>query len=108
MRDELNEPLGLRAGAAAAAPAGLMRAAGQAALGAAALAAAIGLVTLARRDSPPGGELAVAKIEVAPGAAGSRSRGKRPRTDGARHCLGRSGGGGERGEGHARRRRRPA
>ena len=42
-----------------------MRAAGQAALGAAALAAAIGLVTLARRDSPRR-RTAVAKIEVAP------------------------------------------
>src|ERR1700728_586323 len=67
VRDELNEPLGLVSGAAAAPPAGRSRAAGRAVLAAAALAAAIGLVTLARRDSPLDGEpYAVAKVEVAP------------------------------------------
>src|SRR5271170_1087055 len=70
MWDELNEPLGLAPGAAAAPPAGRSRAAGRAVLGAAVLAAAIGLVTLARRDSPLGGEpYAVAKVEVAPPSA---------------------------------------
>lgn len=67
MRDELNEPLGFLSGAAAAPPAGRWRAAGRAVLAAAALAAAIGLVALARRDSPLDGEpYAVAKVEVAP------------------------------------------
>ncbi len=67
MRDELNEPLGLVSGAATAPPAGRWRAAGRTVLAAAALAAAIGLVTLARRDSPLDGEpYAVAKVEVAP------------------------------------------
>jgi polysaccharide deacetylase 2 family uncharacterized protein YibQ len=67
VRDELNEPLGLAAGATAMPLAGVLRTAGQAALGAAALAAAIGLVTLARRGSPVGGEpFAVARIEAAP------------------------------------------
>ena len=71
MRDELNEPLGLVSGAAAAPPAGRSRAAGRAVLAAAALAAAIGLVTLARRDSPLDGEpYAVAKVEVAPAPSG--------------------------------------
>ena len=70
MQDELNEPLGLMPGAAAAPPAGRLRAAGGTALGAAALAAAIGLVTLARRDSATGGEpYAVAKVDVAPPTA---------------------------------------
>ena len=69
MWDELNEPLGLASGAAAAPPLDRWRAAGRAAIGAAALAAAIGLVTLARRDSPLGGEpFAVAKVEIAPPA----------------------------------------
>ncbi len=67
MWDELNEPLGLASGAAAAPPVDRWRAAGRAAIGAAALAAAIGCVTLARRDSPLGGEpFAVAKVEIAP------------------------------------------
>ena len=70
MWDELNEPLGLASGAAAAPPVDRWRAAGRAAIGAAALAAAIGFVTLARRDSPLGGEpFAVAKVEIAPPAA---------------------------------------
>jgi uncharacterized protein len=67
--DELNEPLGLASCAAAAPPLDRWRAAGRAAIGAAALAAAIGLVTLARRDSPLGGEpFAVANVEIAPPA----------------------------------------
>ena len=70
MRDELNEPLGLVSGAAAAPPVGQWRAATRAVFATAAVAAAIGLVTLARRDSPMGGEpYAVAKIEAAPPAA---------------------------------------
>jgi polysaccharide deacetylase 2 family uncharacterized protein YibQ len=70
VQDELNEPLGLVSSAAAAPPAGRSHAAGRAALGAAVLAAAIGLVALARRDSPLGGEpYAVAKVEVAPPSA---------------------------------------
>ncbi len=69
MWDELNEPLGLASCAAAAPPLDRWRAAGRAAIGAAALAAAIGLVTLARRDSPLGGEpFAVANVEIAPPA----------------------------------------
>jgi len=71
VRDELNEPLGLVSGAVAAPPAGRWRAAGRAVLAAAALAAAIGLVTLARRDWPLDGEpYAVAKVEVAPAPSG--------------------------------------
>ena len=67
MRDELNEPLGLASGVATVSPAGGWRAGGGALLAAVALAASVGLVTLARRDSPLGGEpFAVAKIEVAP------------------------------------------
>jgi uncharacterized protein len=74
VRDELNEPLGLGSGAAAATPAARWRAAGRVVLGAAALAAAIGFVTLARRQSPLGGEpYAVAKVEVAPPPAPSAS-----------------------------------
>ncbi len=71
MWDELNEPLGLApAVAAAAPPVDRWRVAGRAAIGAAALAAAIGLVALARRASPLGGEpFAVAKVEIAPPAA---------------------------------------
>jgi uncharacterized protein len=65
--DDLNEPLGLAPGAATASSAGRWHGSGRALLGAAVLAATIGLVTLARRDSPLGGEpYAVAKIEVAP------------------------------------------
>ncbi|MGA8586234.1 MAG: divergent polysaccharide deacetylase family protein [Roseiarcus sp.] len=71
MRDELYEPLRLVSGAATAPPAGRWRAAGRTVLAAAALAAAIGLVTLARRDSPLDGEpYAVAKVEVAPAPSG--------------------------------------
>jgi uncharacterized protein len=70
VQDELNEPLGLASSAATAPPAGRSHAAGRAALGAAVFAAAIGLVALARRDSPLGGEpYAVAKVEVAPPSA---------------------------------------
>ena len=73
VRDEMDEPLGLVSGAVAAPPAGRWRAAGRAVLAAAALAAAIGLVTLARRDSPLDGEpFAVAKVEVAPAPAPDR------------------------------------
>jgi uncharacterized protein len=69
VQDELNEPLGVAFGAAAPPPAIQWRLAGAAALAAAALAAAIGLVTPARRDLPPGGEpYAVAKVEAAPPA----------------------------------------
>ena len=71
MRDELNEPLGLAAGPAAVSIAGGWRAVGPAVLAAAVFAASIGLVTLARRDAPLGGEpFAVAKIEVAPAPPG--------------------------------------
>jgi uncharacterized protein len=67
VRDELYEPLGFASGAVAAPPADRWRAAGRTVLAAATLAASIGLVTLARRDSPFGGEpFAVAKIEVGP------------------------------------------
>jgi uncharacterized protein len=65
--DEWNEPLGLGSLAAAAPPPGRSRGAGRAAGGAVALAAAIGLIAMARRDSPPGGEpFAVARVEGAP------------------------------------------
>ena len=68
MQDELNEPLGL-AFVAAAPAARRRRAAGMAALAVAALAFSIGVVKLAGRDSPLGGEpYAVAKVEVAPPA----------------------------------------
>jgi uncharacterized protein len=67
VRDEPNEPLGLASGATTAPPAGQWRAV----VAAAALAAAIGLVTLARRDSQLGGEpFAVATVEVAPAPSG--------------------------------------
>jgi uncharacterized protein len=70
VQDELNEPLGLVSGAAAAPPAGQWRTGRRAVLAGAALAAAVGLVALARRDSPMGGEpYAVAKVEIAPPAA---------------------------------------
>jgi uncharacterized protein len=70
MWDELNEPLGLASGAAAAPLVDRWRAAGRAAIGAAALTAAIGFVAVARRDSPLGGEpFAVATVEIAPPAA---------------------------------------
>jgi polysaccharide deacetylase 2 family uncharacterized protein YibQ len=66
VQDELNEPLGL-AFRDPTAPPRRWRAAGRTVLGAAALAVAIGLVMLARRDSPLGREpYAVAKVEVAP------------------------------------------
>jgi uncharacterized protein len=67
VRDELNEPLGLASGATVAPPAGQWRVAKRAVVAVAALAAAVGLVTLVRRDSQLGGEpFAVATIEVAP------------------------------------------
>ncbi len=66
MRDELNEPLGFVSGVAAALPAGRMRLTGTAVT--AAIAVAIGLVTLARRDSPLSGEpFVLANVEVLPG-----------------------------------------
>jgi uncharacterized protein len=69
--DELNEPLGLASGAGGAPPTGRWRPAVRAVLAATALPAAIGLVMLARRDSPLGGEpFAVAKVEVAPAPSG--------------------------------------
>jgi uncharacterized protein len=65
--DELDEPLGFISGALAAPPAGRIRVTGRAVAGAAAVALAIGLITLARRDAPLGGEpFAVAKVEVSP------------------------------------------
>jgi hypothetical protein len=65
--DELNEPLGLVSGAAAAPRAPAMRVSWRAGAGAAAVAAAIGLIALARGDAPLGGEpFAVAKVEVKP------------------------------------------
>jgi uncharacterized protein len=71
VRDEPNEPLGLASGATTAPPAGQWRAVTRAVVAAAALAATIGLVTLARRDSQLGGEpFAVATVEVAPAPSG--------------------------------------
>ena len=71
MRDEPNEPLGLASGATTAPPAGQWRAVTRAVVAAAALAATIGLVTLARRNSQLGGEpFAVATVEVAPAPSG--------------------------------------
>lgn len=65
MWDELNEPLGF--GALAAPTAGRARVSGLAVAGAAAVALVIGLLTLAERDAPLGGEpFAVAKVEVLP------------------------------------------
>src|SRR5271165_420145 len=66
----MDEPLGVVPGAQAAPPARRWRVAWRALAGAAALAAAIGLIALARRDYPLGGEpFAVAKVEVAPAPA---------------------------------------
>ncbi|HEY1454013.1 MAG TPA: divergent polysaccharide deacetylase family protein [Roseiarcus sp.] len=71
MRDELNEPLGLASCATTAPPAGQWRAVTSAVVAAAALAATIGFVTLARRESQLGGEpFAVATVEVAPAPSG--------------------------------------
>ncbi len=67
--DEWNEPLGLGPRAAAAPPPDRSRGARRVAAGAVALAAAIGLVALARRDSPGGEPFAIAKVEVAPASA---------------------------------------
>jgi uncharacterized protein len=65
--DELNEPLGLGSGALATSPIGRVRVSRRAVAGAAAVAVAIGLLALARRDAPLGGEpFAVAKVEVLP------------------------------------------
>ncbi len=70
VRDEMDEPLGVVSGAQAAPPARRRRVAWRALAGVAALAAAIGLIALARRDHPLGGEpFAVAKVEVAPAPA---------------------------------------
>jgi polysaccharide deacetylase 2 family uncharacterized protein YibQ len=68
VRDEMDEPLGVAAGSTAAPPARRWRV--RALVGIAVLAAAIGLIALARRDAPPGGEpFAVAKVEVVPAPA---------------------------------------
>jgi hypothetical protein len=68
--DELNEPLGFVSGAAAAPPVGRIRVTWCAGAGVAAIALAIGLLALARRDAPLGGEpFAVAKVEVLPAPA---------------------------------------
>lgn len=65
--DELNEPLGFRAGALAAPRADQARASGRVVAAAVAVALAIGLFALARRDAPLAGEpFAVAKVEVLP------------------------------------------
>jgi uncharacterized protein len=78
--DELDEPLGVASGAAAALPARRKRPTKGAAIGAALLAIVIGLVTFPRRDLSLNGEpFALAKLEVwpaprkpdAPGATGS-------------------------------------
>jgi polysaccharide deacetylase 2 family uncharacterized protein YibQ len=67
VRDEMNEPLGLASGAAAAPALGRWRITWRTVAGGAALAAMIGLIALARPDRSPGGEpFAVAKVEVAP------------------------------------------
>lgn len=66
----MDEPLGVVSGPLAAPPQRRWRVTGRALAGVAALAAAIGLVALARRDYPRGGEpFAVAKVEVAPAPA---------------------------------------
>jgi hypothetical protein len=63
--DELDEPLGFISGPVAAPPAGGIRVTGRAVAGAAVVALAIGLLALARRDAPLGGEpFAVAKVEA--------------------------------------------
>ncbi len=67
MWDELNEPLGLVPGALAAPPISRARASGGVLACAAAVSLGIGLIALARRDAPLGGEpFAVAKVEVSP------------------------------------------
>ena len=66
----MDEPLGVVSGPLAAPPQRRWRVTGRALAGVAALAAAIGLIALARRDYPRGGEpFAVAKVEVAPAPA---------------------------------------
>ncbi len=63
----MDEPLGAVSGPLAAPPARRWRVTGRALAGVAVLAAAIGLIALARRDYPLSGEpFAVAKVEVAP------------------------------------------
>jgi hypothetical protein len=65
--DELNEPLGFTYGALAPPPVGQIRLSGRWIAGVAAFVAAIGLLALASRDAPLGGEpFAVAKVETAP------------------------------------------
>ncbi len=69
----MDEPLGVVSGSTAAPPARRRRVTGRALAGVVALAAAIGLIALARRDYPLGGEpFAVAKVEVAPAPAPPR------------------------------------
>jgi uncharacterized protein len=69
----MDEPLGVVSGSMAAPPVRRRRVTGRALAGCAALAAAIGLIALARRDYPLGGEpFAVAKVEVAPAPASPR------------------------------------
>ncbi len=69
----MDEPLGAVSGPTATPPARRWRGTGRALAGIAALAAAIGLIALARRDYPFGGEpFAVAKVEVAPAPAPPR------------------------------------
>jgi uncharacterized protein len=66
----MDEPLGVVSGSAAAPRARRWRVAWRALAGIAALAAAIGLIALAGRNHPLGGEpFAVAKVEVAPAPA---------------------------------------
>jgi hypothetical protein len=65
--DELNEPLGLVSGAPAAPPIGRARVSLGVLACAAAVSLGIGLIALAGRDAPLGGEpFAVAKVEVLP------------------------------------------
>ena len=67
MWDELNQPLGLGPGSAAALPLWQTRSARSATVGVAILAIAVGLVMLGRRDFPATGvPFAVAKVEVLP------------------------------------------
>jgi uncharacterized protein len=67
VRDEWNEPLGLAASPAAASPGGQGRRMKSFVAGAAGLAAALGLLALVHRNTPPRGEpIAAAKVDIAP------------------------------------------